>query len=72
MVNFKEKKSFFKVPEEVQIFLGGGGGVRLFPGGGGFLFLFPIETNITCNLPAGARTPCPPLDPHLAAILSSI
>ena len=32
MVNFKEK-SFFKLPEGVQHFPGGGG-VQLFPGGG--------------------------------------
>ena len=32
MVNFKKNISFFKVPEGVQFFLGGVGGVRLFPG----------------------------------------
>ena len=40
MVNLKERNlSFFKVPEEVKHFPGGGGGVQpgvqLFPGGGG-------------------------------------
>ena len=34
MVNFKENYHFFKVPEGVQRFPGGGG-VQLFPGGGG-------------------------------------
>ena len=58
MVNFKEKISFFKVPEGVQIFLWGGG-VLLFPGGGVHC-LFPIETHITCDFPWGVRTPCPP------------
>ena len=32
---FHRNLSFFKVPEEVQHFTGGGGGVQLFPGGGG-------------------------------------
>ena len=36
MVNFKEILSFFKVPEGVQHFPGGG--VQLFPGGGVQLF----------------------------------
>ena len=64
MVNFKEKYHF----------QGSGGGTN-FSGGGGPTFsrggvhcLFPIEPHITCDFPWGVRTPCPPLDPHLAAI----
>ena len=61
-VNFKESYHFFKVPEGVQHFPGGGG-VQLFPGGRGSNCLFPIETHITCDFPGGGgvRTPCPPL-----------
>ena len=46
--------SFFKVPE----------GVQHFPGGGGSNRLFPIETHITCGFPGrgGGPDPChPPL-----------
>ena len=57
---FRRNLSFFKVPEGVQHFPGGGG-VQLFPGGGGgsnFFqggsnYLFPIETHITCDFPGG-------------------
>ena len=60
MVNFKEILTFFKVPEGVQHFPGGGGGSNC---------LFPIETHITCDFPGGVRTPCQtPLDPHLAVL----
>ena len=58
---FQRNLSFFKVPEGVQHFPGGGGGgVQRFPGGSNCLF--PIETHITCNFPGGGgvRTPCPP------------
>ena len=66
MVNFIKNLSFFKVPEEVQHFPGGG--VQLFLGGGGSNCLFPIETHITCDF-AGVRTPAPPpLDPHLLLV----
>ena len=60
---FQRNLSFFKVPEGVQYFPGGGG-VLLFPGGSNCLF--PIETHITCDFPGGGgvQTPCPPLDPH--------
>ena len=69
MVNFKEKYYFSRFRRGFQIFPVGGG--QLFPGGGGVgsNCLFPIETHITCDFPGGGvRTPCPPLDPHLAAI----
>ena len=58
MVNFKEKISFFKVPEGVQIFSVGGGG-QLFPGGGSNC-LFLIETHITCDFPGVSGPPAPP------------
>ena len=63
---FQRNLSFFKVPEGVQHFPGGGGGgVQLFPGGSNSLF--PIETHITCDFPGGGgQDPLsPPLDPHL-------
>ena len=63
---FQRNLSFFKVPEGVQHFPGGG--VQLFPGGGGSNCLFPIETHITCNFPGGSGPPVPPLDPHLPLI----
>ena len=53
---FQRNLSFFKVPEGVQHFPGGG--VELFPGGSNCLF--PIETHITCDFPGVVRTPCPP------------
>ena len=59
---FQRNLSFFKVPEGVRHFPGGGG-VQLFPGGGGSNCLFPIETHITCDFPEGVRTPCPPPPP---------
>ena len=57
---FQRNVSFFKVPDGVQHFPGGG--VQLFSGGGGSNCLFPIETHITCDFSGGGvRTPCPPL-----------
>ena len=75
MVNFKEIYHFFKVPEGVQHFPGGGGGVQLFPGrggggGGGSNCLFPIETHITCDFQGGQDPLSPPLDPYLVIIHS--
>ena len=68
---FKEKYHFSKSGGGTNFSRGGGGGVvRLFPGG--VHCLFPIEAHIACDFPGGFQTPCPPLDPHLAAILSSI
>ena len=44
MVNFKEIYIFFKVPEGVQHFPGGGGGVfPTFSGGGGVQLLIPYR-----------------------------
>ena len=66
---FQRNPSFFKVPEGVQHFPGGGGGgVQLFPGGGGggVYLLIPIETHITCDFPGGVRTPVPPSGSALA------
>ena len=65
---FQRNLSFFKVPEGVQHFPGGGGGggeVHLFPGGSNCLF--PIENHI-CDFLGGGGGPDPlssPLDPHL-------
>ena len=65
---FQRNPSFFKVPEGVQHFPGGGGsnffqggGVQLFPGG--VSLLIPIETHITCDFPGGGGgpDPCPPV-----------
>ena len=64
------------ISKKIIIFQGSGGGLKFsrgggsnfFHGGGGVHCLFPIETHITCHLPGGVRTPCPHLDPHLAAI----
>ena len=44
--------SFFKVPEGVQHFSGGGGG--------GSNCFFPIETHITCDFPGGPGLSPPP------------
>ena len=55
---FQRNLSFFKVPEGVQHFQGGGG-VQLFPGGGGSNCLFPIETDVTCDFPGGWGGPDP-------------
>ena len=55
---FQRYLSFFKVPE----------GVQHFPGGGGSNCLFPIEVHITCDFAGGGGGPdplSPPLDPHL-------
>ena len=41
MVNFKEKISFFKVPEGVQFFQGRGGS-NFFRGGGGGPIAYPL------------------------------
>ena len=58
---FHRNLSYFKVPEGVQHFLGGGSNIFQGGGGGGFNCLFPIETHITCDFPGwGVRTPCPP------------
>ena len=59
MVNFKEIYHFSRFRRRYKFF-SGGGGCPTFSRGGGVHFLFPIETNITCDLPAGVRTPCPP------------
>ena len=48
---FQRYLSFFKIPEGVQHFPGGGGGVQLFPGGSNCFF--PIETHIACDFPGG-------------------
>ena len=50
------KLSFFKVPEGVQHFPGGG---PTFSRGGGSNCLFPIETHITCYFPGGGGGPDP-------------
>ena len=63
MVNFKGKLSFFKVPEGVQHFPGGG--VQLFPGWG-VPIAYSYRKYITCDFPGEVLTPCPPpVDPHL-------
>ena len=59
---FQRNLSFFKVPEGVQHFPGGGS--NFFPGGGSNC-LFPIETHITCDFPGGSGPPVPPVDSHL-------
>ena len=46
MINFKEKISFFKVPEGVQIFLGGGGGCLTFSRGGPLLIPYRNQYNL--------------------------
>ena len=43
MVNLKKRLSFFKVPEEVQHFPGGGGGCPTFSRGGGVQLLIPYR-----------------------------
>ena len=61
---FQRKLSFFKVPEGVQHFPGGGG-VQLFLGWG-VPIAYSYRKYITCDFPGEVRTPCPPLlDPHL-------
>ena len=55
---FQRNLSFFKVPEGVQHFPGGGG-VQLFPGGSNCLF--PIENHITFDFPGGGLDPLSPL-----------
>ena len=59
--HFQRYLSFFKVPEGVQHFQGGG--VQLFPGVSNCLF--PKETHITCDFPGVSGPTVPPLDPHL-------
>ena len=49
---FQRNLSFFKVPEGVQHFPGGGG-PTFCGGGGGSNCLFPLETHITCDFPGG-------------------
>ena len=57
---FQGNLSFFKVPEGVQHFPGGGGGrVQLYQGGESNC-LFPMETHITCDFPGGGPDPLPP------------
>ena len=58
---------FFKVPEGVQHFTGGGGS-NFFQGGRSNC-LFPIETHISCDFPGGSGPPVPPLDPHLTPVI---
>ena len=48
---FRRKLSFFKVPEGVHLFPGGGGGSNCS---------FPIETHITCDFPGGGPRTRPP------------
>ena len=62
---FQRNLSFFKVPEGVQHFPGGG--PTFSRGGGRSNCLFPIETHITYDFPGGGGVwhPCPPLNPHL-------
>ena len=66
MVNFKDPKSFFKVPGG-----GGGGGwwgVQIFPGGVQLLIPYrnPYNLRFSRGEGGGVWTPCsPPLDPHL-------
>ena len=64
---FQRNLSFFKVPEGVQHFPGGGPTFSS-GGGGGSNCLFPKETHITCHFPegGGVRTPCPPSGSALA------
>ena len=52
MVNFKEKKSFFKVLEGVQIFPGGGGGELLIP--------YRNPSNLWFSRGGGSGPPAPP------------
>ena len=54
---FQRNLSFFKVPEGVQHFPGGGG---LTFSRGGSNSLFPIETHITCDFPGGSGPPVTP------------
>ena len=70
MVKFKEKCHFLRFWRGSKFFQGGPTFSRAGGGGGGGGFQLPTkETQITCDFPGGGvRTPCPPLDPHLAAI----
>ena len=54
---FQRNLSFFKVPEGVQHFPGGGG--PLFPGG--VQLLIPYRNPYNLWFSRGVRTPCPPL-----------
>ena len=77
---FQRNLSFFKVPERVQHFPGGGGGFNFFQVGSNCLFR--IETHITCDFTGGSGPPCPPLwiricmlsmtPSRLATLLSSL
>ena len=60
---FQRNLSFFKVPEGVQHFPGGGGGPTFSRGGGGSNCIFPIETHITCDFPGGGGGSGPPAPP---------
>ena len=53
---FKRKLSFFKTPESVQHFYGGGGGGQTLPRGGQ-----SIRIQITCDFPGGGFGPPFPL-----------
>ena len=54
MVSLQRKLYFPKDPEGFQHFPGGPTFSR------GFQMLISIETNITCDFPAGVQTPYPP------------
>ena len=65
---FQTNLSFFKVPEGVQHFPGGGG-APTFPGGGGGVSncFIPYRDpyNFRFSRGGGSGPPVPPLDPHL-------
>ena len=65
---FKRNLSFFKVPEGVKHFPGGGGGSNqgsnFFQGGSNCWFL--LETHIACDFPGGSGPPVPPSGSTLA------
>ena len=70
MVLLQRKLYFSKDLEGVQHFPGGGGGGGSsffwgWGGWGGFQMLISIATHSTCVFPERARTPIPPLDPHM-------
>ena len=65
MVNFKEIYHFFKVPEGVQHFPGGGG-VQLFPGGVQLHFPYRNPYNLYFFRGGGSGPPVPPSGSALA------
>ena len=72
MVNFKEKYQFSRFRRRYKFSRGGGGLSDFFQGGGGPL-LIPYRNPYNLVIFQGvSRPPVPTLDPHLAAILSSI